>query len=444
MGAASCDLPTMVLSGGPMLNGKHRGKDIGSGTHVFKFLAEVGAGKMSQEEFDQTEAEMCRSIGNCMTMGTASSMGCMVEALGVALPGNAAIPAADSNRRLMAQMLGRRIVKLVEEGVKLSDILTKEAFENAIMVNAAVGGSTNVVVHSIAIAGRVGVDIGLDDWDRLGADVPMLVNLLPSGSYLMEDFYYAGGLPVVMKRIENHLHRDALTVSGQTLGENIADAECYNDEVIFPYGAPLCASGGIAVVRGNLAPQGAIIKTSAASESLMSHTGRAVVFEDLDEYKATYNNEDLDINADDIVVLKNNGPVGYPGFPETGNVSIPSKILKQGVRDMVRISDARMSGTAFGTVVLHTAPEAAVGGPIALVKSGDTITLDVPNRILHLDVSDEELAERKKHWRAPAVPESEKRGYAHLYRSHVTQADTGADFDFLIGNSGAELPKSSH
>ncbi len=424
--------------------GWFNGKDIGSGTSVFKFLAEVAAGNMSKEEFDQTESEMCRSIGNCMTMGTASTMGCMVEALGVALSGNAAIPAADANRKLMAQMVGRRIVKLVEENVKLSDILTREAFENAITVNAAIGGSTNAVVHSIAIAGRLGIDIGLDDWDRLGADVPTLVNLLPSGSYLMEDFYYAGGLPVVMKRIEKHLHSDLLTVNGQTIGENIADAECFNDEVIFPYDAPLCANGGIAVVRGNLAPQGAIIKTSAATESLMSHTGRAVVFEDLDEYKATYNNDDLDINADDIIVLKNNGPVGYPGFPETGNVSIPAKILKQGVRDMIRISDARMSGTAFGTVVLHTAPEAAVGGPIALVKSGDNITLDVPNRTLHLDVSDEELAERKKSWQAPVVPEAEKRGYAYLYRSHVTQADPAAASDFLIGGSGAKLPKSSH
>ncbi len=444
MGAASCDLPTMVLSGGPMLNGKHKGKDIGSGTHVFKFLAEMDAGNMTKAEFDSTESSMSRSVGNCMTMGTASTMGCMAEALGIALPGNAAIPAPDSNRKLMAQMTGRRIVELVKENVKMSDIITKESFENMIKVNAAIGGSTNAVVHSIAIAGRLGIDIGLDDWDRLGADVPTLVNLLPSGAYLMEDFYYAGGLPVVMQRISKHLHNDLLTVSGQTVGENIANAECYNDEVILPYNKPLAANGGIAVVRGNLAPLGAIIKTSAASESLMSHTGRAIVFENLEIYKATYNDPDLDINPEDIIVLKNNGPVGYPGFPETGNTTLPKKIVKQGVRDMIRISDARMSGTAFGTVVLHTAPEAAVGGPIALVKTGDMITLDVPNRRLHLDVSDEELAERKKHWQAPEVPASEKRGYAHLYRTHVTQADTGADFDFLIGNSGAELPKSSH
>ncbi len=444
MGAASCDLPTMVLSGGPMLNGKHRGKDIGSGTHVFKFIAEVNAGKMSQEEFDQTELGMSRSVGNCMTMGTASTMACMVEALGVALTGNAAIPAADANRKLMAQMTGRRIVELVKDNVKLSDILTKEAFENAILVNAAIGGSTNAVVHSIAIAGRLGVDITLDDWDRLGANVPTLVNLLPSGRYLMEDFYYAGGLPIVMKRIKQHLHTQLLTVSGNTIGENIDAAECYNDDVILPYESPLCTNGGIAVVRGNLAPQGAIIKVSAASKNLLKHTGRAIAFENLEEYKSSYNREDLDINADDIILLKNNGPVGYPGFPETGNVSIPSKILKQGVRDMLRISDARMSGTAFGTVVLHTAPEAAVGGPIALVKTGDMITLDVSKRLLHLDVSDEELASRKKNWQPPEIPSHEKRGYAYLYRRHVTQADTGADFDFLVGHSGAELPKSSH
>jgi dihydroxy-acid dehydratase len=444
MGAASCDLPTMVLSGGPMLNGKHKGQDIGSGTHAFKFAAEVAAGKMSKAEFDQTESSMSRSIGNCMTMGTASTMGCMVEALGVALPGNAAIPATDSNRRLMAQMTGRRIVELVKENVKLSDILTKKSFENAIKVNAAIGGSTNAVVHSIAIAGRVGVDITLDDWDRLGSDIPTLLNLMPSGQYLMEDFYYAGGLPMLMKRIKHHLHSDLLTVSGQTVAENIESAECYNDNVILPYEPPLCENGGIAVLRGNLAPLGAIIKTSAASKSLLSHTGRAVVFESIEEYKATYNNPELNIKADDILVLKNNGPVGYPGFPETGNVSIPAHILKQGVRDMVRISDARMSGTAFGTVVLHTAPEAAVGGPIALVKTGDTITLDVNKRTLHVDVSEAELQLRKENWQAPEIPAHEKRGYVHLYRNHVTQADTGADFDFLIGHSGAKLPKSSH
>lgn len=444
MGAASCDIPTMVLSGGPMLNGKHRGKDIGSGTHVFKFLAEVDAGNMTKEEFDRTESSMSRSIGHCMTMGTASTMACMAESLGLALTGNAAIPAADSNRKLLAQMTGRRIVQLVKENVKMSDILTRKAFENAIAVNAAVGGSTNAVVHSLAIAGRLGIDITLDDWDRLGADVPTLVNLLPSGEYLMEDFYYAGGLPVVMKRISKHLHLDVPTVTGRCLGENIQDVECYNDDVILPYDKPLTASGGIAVLRGNLAPLGAIIKISAATQSLLRHAGRAIVFEDVVEYKATYNKPDLDINPDDIIVLKNNGPVGYPGFPETGNVPLPEKIVKQGVRDMIRISDARMSGTAFGTVVLHTAPEAAVGGPIALVKTGDIITLDVPNRVLRLEVSDAELTERKKSWRPPAVPENEKRGYAHLYRTSVMQADTGADFDFLIGKSGAALPKSSH
>ncbi|WP_448212703.1 IlvD/Edd family dehydratase [Colwellia sp. MEBiC06753] len=444
MGAASCNLPTMVLSGGPMLNGKHKGQDIGSGTHAFKFLNELKAGLMTEAEFDQTEAEMSRSVGNCMTMGTASSMGCMVEAMGIALPGNAAIPAPDANRKLMAQMVGRRIVDLVKDDVPLSKILTKQAFENAIKVNAAVGGSTNTVVHLIAIAGRVGIDITLDDWDRLGKDIPTLVNLLPSGQYLMEDFYYAGGLPVVLNRIKKHLHNEALTVSGKTIGENNANAECYNDKVILPYEQPLCENGGIAVLKGNLAPQGAVIKVSAASPELMQHTGRAVVFESLDEYRQTSNEPDFDIKPDDIIVLKNSGPVGYPGFPETGNVSLPTKILEQGVRDMVRISDARMSGTAFGTVVLHTAPEAAVGGPIALVKNGDTITLDVNARRLELHVSDETLAARKAEWQPPDVPAAERRGYAHLYRSHVTQADTGADFDFLIGGGEAVLPKPSH
>jgi dihydroxy-acid dehydratase len=332
----------------------------------------------------------------------------------------------------------------VKDDVKMSDILTKEAFINAIKVNGAVGGSTNTVVHLIAIAGRMGIDICLDDWDEHGAGVPTLLNLMPSGDYLMEDFYYAGGLPALMKRIESHLHGDAMTVSGATVSENIADAECYNDDVIRPLDKALKESGGIAVVRGNLAPQGAIIKPSAATEKLMSHTGRAVVFEDLDDYKKRSKDPELDVNEEDILVLKNNGPIGYPGFPETGNFSIPPKILQQGVRDMIRISDARMSGTAFGTVVLHVAPEAAAGGPLALVQSGDQITLDVPNRSLHLHVSDDELAERRSRWQAPDIPKDEQRGYAKLYREHVMQADTGADFDFLVGKSGAKIPKSSH
>ena len=444
MGAASCDLPTIVLSGGPMLSGKYKGEDIGSGTHLFKMAAEVGAGTMTQQEFMSTESCMSRSIGHCMSMGTASSMASMVESLGMGMPGNAAIPAPDARRRLLAQMVGRRIVAMVREDVKMSDILTREAFINAIKVNGAIGGSTNAVVHLIAIAGRMGVDISLDDWDEHGANVPTLLNLMPSGDYLMEDFYYAGGLPALMKRIESHLHGDAMTVSGATVRENIADAECYNDDVIRPLDKALRDSGGIAVMRGNLAPQGAIIKPSAASDELMSHTGRALVFEDLDDYKSRINDPGLDVEVTDILVLKNNGPIGYPGFPETGNFALPAKILKQGVRDMIRISDARMSGTAFGTVVLHVAPEAAAGGPLALVQSGDQITLDVPNRSLHLHVSDNELAERRSRWQAPDIPNEEQRGYVKLYREHVTQADTGADFDFLVGKSGAKVPKSSH
>ena len=444
MGAASCDIPTIVLSGGPMLNGKYKGQDIGSGTHLFKMAAEVGAGTMTKDEFMQTESCMSRSIGHCMSMGTASTMASMVEALGMGLPGNAAIPAPDARRRLMAQMVGRRIVDMVKEDLKMSDILTKEAFINAVKVNGAIGGSTNAVVHLIALAGRIGVELGLEDWDKHGAGVPTLLNLMPSGNYLMEDFYYAGGLPVLMKRIEDQLHGDAMTVSGATLSENIADAECYNDDVIRPLDKALTESGGIAVMRGNLAPQGAIIKPSAASEELMSHTGRALVFEDLEDYENRVNDPELDVEATDILVLRYNGPIGYPGFPETGNFALPPKILKQGVRDMVRISDARMSGTAFGTVVLHVAPEAATGGPLALVQSGDQITLDVPKRSLHLHVSDEELTERRSNWQPREIEEDERRGYVKLYREHVTQADTGADFDFLIGSSGAKIPKSSH
>ena len=442
MGAASCDLPTIALSGGPMLNGKYKGKDIGSGTDVFKFYDEVKAGRMSEETFLGTESCMNRSIGHCMTMGTASSMACMVESIGLALPQNAAIPAADARRRTLAQMVGRRIVGMVEEDVKLSSILTREAFENAIKVNGLIGGSTNVVVHLLAIAGRVGIDISLDDWDRLGADIPTLVGLMPSGPYLMEDFYYAGGLPAAMKRIEKQLHLNAMTVSGSSIGDNIADAECYNDEVILPLDKPLLENGGIAVLRGNLAPKGAIIKTSAASPELMTHTGRAIVFENLEDYKARIQDPDLDITADDVMVLKNNGPVGYPGFPETGNISVPPKLLKQGVKDMVRISDARMSGTAFGTVILHVAPEAAVGGTLGLVQNGDQITLNVAERSLHLHVDDAELEARRKNWQAPELYED--RGYVKLYQEHVLQADTGADLDFLVGNSGAKIPKPSH
>ncbi len=442
MGAASCDLPTLVLSGGPMLNGKFRGADIGSGTDVWRFSEEVRAGEMTLEDFMEAEACMSRSIGHCMTMGTASTMACMVEALGLGLPGNAAIPAADARRGALAHMAGRRIVEMVEEDLRISRILTRKAFENAVRVNGAIGGSTNAVVHLLAIAGRVGAEFALEDWDRLGRDVPCLVNLMPSGRYLMEDFYYAGGLPAVIRELGTLIHGDALTVNGRTIGENCAEAPCYNREVITPIDRPFKPHGGIVVLRGNLAPDGAILKPSAATPELMRHRGRAVVFEDIDDFKARIDDPALDVAPRDVLVLKNCGPKGYPGFPEVGNLPLPRKLLAQGVTDMVRISDARMSGTAYGTVVLHTAPEAAAGGPLALVETGDMIELDVERRRLHLDVAEDELARRRTRWTPPAPPF--ERGYYSLYVRHVMQADKGADFDFLVGASGAPVPRESH
>jgi dihydroxy-acid dehydratase len=444
MGAASCDLPTVAISGGPMLNGKFRGEDIGSGTHVWKFSEAVRAGEMSLADFMDAEACMSRSHGHCMTMGTASTMASMMEALGLGLPSNAAIPAADSRRYVLAHMAGRRAVEMVREGLRISKVLTREAFENAIRANAAIGGSTNAVIHLIAIAGRVGVELGIDDWDRLGHDVPLLVNLMPSGQYLMEDFYYAGGLPAVIRELGEHglLHKGALTVNGRTMWENVAAAPCYNREVVATLDAPLQPQAGIAVLRGNLAPDGAIIKPSAATPDLMQHSGRAVVFENIEDYHARIDDPDLDVDASCVLVLKNCGPRGYPGMAEVGNMGLPPKVLRTGVTDMVRISDARMSGTAYGTVVLHTAPEAAVGGPLALVENGDMIELDVAGRRLHLDVADDELARRRAAWSPPA-PEYD-RGYYRLYVDHVLQADKGADFDFLVGTSGAPVPRESH
>ncbi len=442
MGAASCDLPTIVVSGGPMLNGNCRGKPIGSGTDVWKFSEDLRAGRMSLGDFKQAESCMSRSTGHCMTMGTASTMACMVEALGVTLPGNAAIPAVDARRKVLAHMSGCRIVEMVHEDLKLSRILTRAAFENAVMVNGAIGGSTNAVVHLLAVAGRVGIEFTLDDWDRLGRDVPCLLNLMPSGQYLMEDFYYAGGLPVVIKDLLDKLHGDALTVTGHSLAHNVADAENFNAEVIFPLAAPFKEQGGIAVLRGNLAPRGAIIKPSAATPALLQHRGRAVVFSSIENYKARIDDPELEIDASSIMVLQNCGPKGYPGMAEVGNMGLPKKLLELGVRDMVRISDARMSGTAFGTVVLHVAPEAAMGGPLALVREGDMIELDVAGRHLHLDVSDAELAQRRAQWSAP-VP-AMRGGYQHMYMAHVMQADQGVDLDFLVGCRGAAIPRESH
>ena len=442
MGAASCDLPTIGISGGPMLNGKFRGEDIGSGTHVWKFTEMLKTGAMKESDMVEVESCMSRSAGHCMTMGTASTMASMVEALGIGLPTNAAIPAVDSRRRVLARMAGRRIVEMVREDLRMSKILTKDAFENAIMVNGAIGGSTNAVVHLLAIAGRVGVRLSLDDWDHLGRDMPCLVNLMPSGKYLMEDFYYAGGLPVVIKAIAKFLHKKALTANGRTIWDNVKDAVNYNEAVITPMAKPFKPQGGIAVLRGNLAPGGAVLKPSAASPKLLKHKGRAVVFEDIDDLHRRIDDPKLDVRESDILVLKNCGPRGYPGFPEVGNFALPAKLLKKGVTDMVRISDARMSGTAYGTVVLHTAPEAAAGGPLALVENGDTIELDVAKRRIHLDVSDTELARRKAKWRAP--PPHAERGWVKLYCETVQQADRGVDLEFLVGKSGAKVGRPSH
>ena len=444
MGAASTDIPSIVVTGGPMLNGWFRGERVGSGTHLWKFSEAVKAGEMTQDEFLEAEASMSRSTGTCNTMGTASTMASMAEALGMALSGNAAIPAVDSRRRTMAQMTGRRIVQMVKDDLKPSDIMTRAAFENAIRCNGAIGGSTNAVIHLLAMAGRVGVDLTLDDWDRLGRDVPTIVNLMPSGKYLMEEFFYAGGLPVVLKRLGEAglLNRDALTVSGQTAWEQVKDARNWNEDVILPVERALTAHGGIVVLRGNLAPDGAVLKPSAASPHLMKHRGRAVVFEDIDDYKARINDEALDIDEDCVMVLKNCGPRGYPGMPEVGNMGLPPKVLRKGITDMVRISDARMSGTAYGTVLLHTSPEAAAGGPLAIVRTGDMIEIDVDARRVHLDVPEAEIAARLAAWNTP-VPQP-KGGYARIFHDHVQGADKGADFDFLVGCRGAEVGRDSH
>ena len=444
MGAASCDVPAIVVSGGPMLNGKYCGQDIGSGTDVWRFSEEVKAGLITLEQFMDAEACMSRSAGHCMVMGTASTMGSMVEALGLTLPHNAALPAVDSRRYAMAHLAGRRIVQLVSEDVRISRILKREAFENAIRVNAAIGGSTNAVIHLLAIAGRVGVPLSLDDWDRFGRDVPTLVDLKPSGRYLMEDFHYAGGLPALMRTLAEHnlLHRNVVTVNGLTVWENIHQSPTWNRDVIRPIDRPLLAHGGIAVLRGNLAPDGAVIKPSAASPELLRHRGRAVVFDTIEHYKSRIFDPSLDVDRSCVLVLRNCGPVGYPGMAEVGNMGLPPAVLKQGVTDMVRISDARMSGTAYGTVVLHACPEAAVGGPLALVRDGDTIELDVDARRLHLDVADDELARRRAQWRPPTPAQTS--GYVNLYVRHVQQADTGADLDFLVGCRGHAVPRESH
>ncbi|MBC7737815.1 MAG: dihydroxy-acid dehydratase [Candidatus Saccharibacteria bacterium] len=444
MAGASTNLPSIIVTGGPMLNGYYKNERVGSGTHLWKFSEAVKAGTMTKEEFIDAEASMSRSPGSCNTMGTASTMASMAEALGMALSGNAAIPAVDSRRRVMAQLTGRRIVQMVKDDLKPSDILTKQAFENAIRTNAAIGGSTNAVIHLLAIAGRVGIDLTLEDWDRCGRDIPTIVNLMPSGKYLMEEFFYAGGLPVVIKRLGEAglLHKDALTVSGESAWDQVKDVQNYNEDVILPADKALTQSGGVVVVKGNLAPKGAVLKPSAATPALLTHRGRAVVFEDIDDYKAKINDEDLDIDETCIMVLKNCGPKGYPGMAEVGNMGLPPKVLRKGITDMVRISDARMSGTAYGTVVLHTSPEAAAGGPLAVVQNGDFIELDVPNRRLHLDISDADLSARLAKWQNTITPPAS--GYALLHHLHVQGADTGADLDFLNGPRGNAVGRDSH
>jgi len=444
MGAASVDIPTIGVSGGPMLNGHHRGETIGSGTGVWQLDADLNAGKITEDDFLAAEISMSRSKGNCMTMGTASTMGSMVEALGMALPNNAAIPAVDSRRYVLAHMTGKRIVEMVKENLIMSKVVSKASFENAIKVNGAIGGSTNAVIHLAAVAGRLEIDLSLDDWERCGKNIPTLVNLQPSGKYLMEDFYYAGGVPAVIKQLldKNLLNKDALTVNGKTIEENNLNADCWNKDVIKDFASPLVKEGGIKILKGNIAPDGAILKPSAASPELMKHKGKAVVFESVEEFHDMIDDPNLDVDENSILVLKNCGPKGYPGMAEVGNMRLPQKILKKGIRDMIRISDARMSGTAYGTVILHTSPEAAVKGPLAAVQNGDLIEVDVNNGKLHLDVSDEIIAERLKSYQ-PILPDI-KGGYQKMYVDHVMQADKGADLDFLVGKRGSEVKRHSH
>lgn len=444
MGAASVDLPTIVVSSGPMLNGRFRGETIGSGTDVWRLSEDLRAGKISEKDFFSAEASMSRSAGACNTMGTASTVGSLCEALGVALPGNASIPAVDARRRTMAHLSGRTIVDLVLQSKPLSTFLNRAAFENAILVHAAIGGSTNAVIHLLALAGRCGVPLALSDFDTLSRGVPLLANLAPSGRYLMEDFDYAGGMPAILNRIADQLHGDAPTVGGPTIGEIAATGECFNDDVIRLPDNPVSPSSGTWVLHGNLAPGGAIMKPNAATNELLVHQGPAVVFESIEDFKRRIDDPELAVTAESVLVLKGCGPRGYPGMPEVGNMPLPKKLLETGVRDMVRISDARMSGTAYGTVVLHVSPEAHIGGPLALVQEGDIIRLDGPARTLSLLVDADELERRRSILLPPAPPPNSERGYASLYVNTVLQADQGCDLDFLVGSSGATVTRESH
>ena len=441
MGACSVDIPTLVISGGPMLKGHWKGKDIGT-SDVWRFDMAQKLGQITEVEFMEAEACMARTQGHCAVMGTASTMAVMVEALGLSLPNNAAIPAADARRKVLSQLSGRRIVEMVKEDLTLSKILTKEAFENAIKINAAIGGSTNFVIHLLAIAGRIGVNLNLTDFDTHSQGIPLLANIQPSGEYYLEDLYYSGGLPAIIKELEALIHKNAMTVNGKSISENCTKAEVHNRNIIGTLKNPFKFDSGIIVVTGNLAPHGAVIKPSAASAHLLTHIGKAVVFENIEDYHARIDDPLLNIDAKSIMVLKNVGPRGYPGMAEVGNMALPKKLLEQGVTDIVRISDGRMSGTGFGTVVLHVSPEAAVGGTLGLVQNGDTICLDVPNRKLTLEVAEIELEARRKNWKP--TEKIETRGYVHMYQTHVEQAHVGADMDFLKGKSGSKVARDSH
>ncbi|WSU62273.1 dihydroxy-acid dehydratase [Streptomyces sp. NBC_01104] len=442
MGAASAGVPAIVLTGGPMLNGRFRGRDVGSGTDIWRMTEELRAGTVSQEEFTEFESSLNRSAGHCMTMGTASTMACLTEALGMMLPGGSGLPAVDARRGTLAEETGARAVALAGSDLTPQRIMTRHAFENAIRVNTAIGGSTNAVVHLLAVAGRLGVPLELDDFDCLGAELPLLIDLMPSGRFLMEEFAYAGGLPALIDDLRDRLHPDTMTVTGRSLLDNCAGTEVYDREVIRAFGNPVQPAGsGTAVVRGNLAPDGAVIKQSAAAPHLLEHTGPALVFDTLEDYLAVVEDPGLEVSAETVLIVRNTGPRGYPGMPEVGNLPLPKKLLDAGVRDMVRISDARMSGTAFGTCVLHVAPEAAVGGPLAFVRTGDPVRLDVPGRRLDMLVEDEEIERRRAVWEQPKPPAT--RGWTRLYTEHVTQADTGADLDFLVGATDSTPPRQA-
>jgi len=444
MAAASVDLPAIVVPGGPMLTGTYKGKALGCGTDVWKFSEELRAGKMSEEDFLKSESSMIRSRGHCNTMGTASTMGCVAEALGMTIPGVAGTPAPDSRLLQSAQETGRLIVQMIKDDRKPSDVMTKGSFINAIVTLAGIGGSTNAVVHLLAIAGRLGIKLTLDDFDKIGSNVPLLANLQPAGTHLMDDFFRAGGLLALLKELKDLLDPKAITVTGKPLVDYLADAEIFDETVISKRSNPLKDSAGIAVLKGNLAPLGAVIKPAAASKELLKHKGKALVFDSIEDFHTRIDDPNLAVDKDSVLVLRGCGPKGYPGMPEVANMPMPQKLLSQGVRDMVRICDGRMSGTAYGTVILHVAPEAAAFGPLALIQTGDVISLDVEKRLLNVELTDEELKNRKPSQKMLDSLAKPDRGWQKMYVDHVTQADTGADLDFLVGSSGSQVLRESH